>query len=46
MISHLWSPSSDDIPGEIFIALTLAAAATLLVYRTQQQRSSPFGTGQ
>ena len=32
MMSHFWSGSRDDVIGEIFVALTLAAAVALLVF--------------
>ena len=32
MMSHFWSRPRDDILGEIFVALTLAAAVALLLY--------------
>lgn len=32
MMSHFWSGSRDDVIGEIFVALTLAAALALLLY--------------
>ena len=32
LMSHFWSHSRDDILGEIFVALTLAAAVALLLY--------------
>jgi len=31
MMSHFWSGTRDDILGQIFVALTLAAAVALLV---------------
>jgi len=32
MMSHFWSGSRDDVIGEIFVALTLAAALALLLF--------------
>jgi len=32
MMPHFWSGSRDDVIGEIFVALTLAAALALLLF--------------
>ena len=32
MMPHFWSGTRDDILGQIFVVLTLAAAAALLLY--------------